>query len=337
MNLKDIAALAGVSTATVSNVLNGNNGKVSQETRERIERIIKEVDYKPNAMARSLAKRESRILGLVVPYIGDEEDFLMNPYYARMVASIERFVRSKDYYLMLRCVPDCHSVIPLLSSWNVDGAFFLGVTQQDVADIRNALDAPVVFIDTYSNEEGIINIGLDDYRGGYLSARYLVGKGHKSIALVTPDFGSSGVLKERYMGFVAALEEAGIEFSEEDVFNINTVYQEAISVGLDIVLSKKKYTAVATMSDVVAFGVIEGIKQCGLKVPEDISVIGFDNLPECEYMSPKLTTISQSFTLKASEAVNGMFKVLEADKEYTEDTHLPVQLIERQSVLDLNK
>ena len=87
MNLKDIAKLAGVSTATVSNVLNGNTSEVSAVTKERIEKIIKEVDYKPNAMARSLAKKESRMIGLVVPYIGPDEDFFMNPYYARMVAA----------------------------------------------------------------------------------------------------------------------------------------------------------------------------------------------------------------------------------------------------------
>ena len=90
MNLKDIAKLAGVSTATVSNVLNGNTSKVSVSTKERIEKIIKEVDYKPNAMARSLAKKESKMIGLVMPYIGPDEDFFMNPYYARMVAALER-------------------------------------------------------------------------------------------------------------------------------------------------------------------------------------------------------------------------------------------------------
>ncbi len=337
MNLKDIAAMAGVSTATVSNVLNGNNSKVSQETREKIEKIIKEVDYKPNAMARSLAKKESRILGLVVPYIGPEDDFLMNPYYARMVAAIERFVRGRDYYLMLRCVPDCRAVIPLLSSWNVDGAFFLGVMEKDVAEIQEALGSPVVFLDTYSDIKDTVNVGLDDYRGGYLSARYLAGKGHRDIALVCPDFHNPGVVRERYLGFTAALEELGIDFTEEDVFKVDTVYQSAISVGLDVMLAKKKYTAVATMSDVVAFGVMEGIKQCGLKVPEDISVVGFDNLPECEFMTPKLTTISQNFSMKAKEAVDGMFKILEGEKDYVADVHLPVQLIERQSVRDINK
>ena len=335
MNLKDIAKLAGVSTATVSNVLNGNTSKVSETTKKRIEKIIKEVDYKPNAMARSLAKKESKMIGLVVPYIGPDEDFFMNPYYARMVAALERFVRSKEYYLMLRCVPDCRQVIPQLSSWNVDGVFFLGVVEPDVKEIISALDAPVVFLDTYTKEKGIVNVGLDDYKGGYLSARYLIGKGHKRIALACPDYKGTGVVRERYLGFKKACEEAGIEFTEDDIYRTDTVYNGAITVGNDIALSGKGYTAVATMSDIVAFGLMEGIKQCGFSVPDDISVIGFDNLAEGEYVYPKLTTISQDINEKANAAGRGMFEILEGNKDYTADIHLPVQIIERQTVRQL--
>ena len=335
MNLKDIAKLAGVSTATVSNVLNGNTSKVSETTKKRIEKIIKEVDYKPNAMARSLAKKESKMIGLVVPYIGPDEDFFMNPYYARMVAALERYVRSKEYYLMLRCVPDCRQVIPQLSSWNVDGVFFLGVVEPDVKEIISALDAPVVFLDTYTKEKNIVNVGLDDYKGGYLSARYLIGKGHKRIALACPDYKGTGVVRERYLGFKKACEEAKIEFTEADIYRTDTVYNGAITVGNDIALSGKGYTAVATMSDIVAFGLMEGIKQCGLRVPDDISVIGFDNLAEGEYVYPKLTTISQDINEKANAAGRGMFEILEGNKDYTADIHLPVQIIERQTVRQL--
>lgn len=335
MNLKDIAKLAGVSTATVSNVLNGNTSKVSVSTKERIEKIIKEVDYKPNAMARSLAKKESKMIGLVVPYIGPDEDFFMNPYYARMVAALERYVRSKEYYLMLRCVPDCRQVIPQLSSWNVDGVFFLGVVEPDVKEIISALDAPVVFLDTYTKEKNIVNVGLDDYKGGYLSARYLIGKGHKKIALACPDYKGTGVVRERYLGFKKACEEAKIEFTEDDIYRTDTVYNGAITVGNDIALSGKGYTAVATMSDIVAFGIIEGIKQCGFSVPDDMSVIGFDNLAEGEYVNPKLTTISQDINEKANAAGRGMFEIIEGNKDYTADIHLPVQIIERQTVRQL--
>ncbi len=332
MNLKDIASLAGVSSATVSNVLNGNTSKVSQETRERIEKIIKDVDYKPNAMARSLAKKESKIIGLVVPYVGPDEDFLMNPYYVQMIAALEHYVRNKDYYLMLKCVPDCRSVIPFLSSWNVDGAFFLGVMSKDVEEIKQALDAPTVFLDTYVDTKDIVNIGLDDYRGGYLSAKYLIGKGHTKFALLCPDYSVPGVVQERYKGFMAACKECKVPFSEDDIYRTDTAYQSAINLGMDIVMAHKGYTAIATMSDIVAFGLIEGIRQCGYSVPNDFSVIGFDNLPQCEYMAPGLTTIAQDFEQKAKAAGDGLFALLSREENPYKDIHLPVKIIERQTV-----
>ena len=153
MNLKMIAERAGVSTATVSNVINGNDHKVSEETRKKVNEIIKETNYKPNAIARSLAKKESRIIGLVVPYLGKNEDFFTNPYNAHIIAAIERCVRNEDYYLMMRCVHDPKEIVPLLSSWNVDGAFFLGIFTQEVKAIKKMIDAPVVFIDTYAPGE----------------------------------------------------------------------------------------------------------------------------------------------------------------------------------------
>lgn len=332
MNLKDIAKLAGVSGATVSNVINGNYQKVSDKTRAKIEKIIREYDYKPNVMARSLVKKESKIISLVVPYVGGSEDFLVNPYNAHIIAALENYVRNKDYYLMLRCVGATAEVIPLLSSWNVDGAFFLGVMPNEVRQIQDALNAPVVFIDTYSEKEKFMNVGLDDYRGGFLSARYLIGCGHKRIALATPGYEGEGVIRERFKGFTDALSEAGIEFDEKrDVFRTDTLYASAVKVGQDIAFSDKGYTAVATMSDIVAFGLIEGMRQCGIRVPEDISVIGFDNLPESEYFTPKLTTIAQDFSEKARVAGDMMFDLIEGKSEI-QNVHLNVKVVERQSV-----
>ncbi len=331
MNLKDIAKLAGVSVATVSNVVNGNHRKVSDKTRAKVEKIIREYDYKPNALARSLVKKESMIVGVVVPYVGGGESFLVNPYNAHIIAALENYVRSRDYYLMLRCVGTTGEVIPLLSSWNVDGAFFLGVMGSDVSQIQQALGVPVVFIDTYAENETFMNVGVDDYRGGFLSARYLLSCGHKKIALATPGYEEDGVIRQRVMGFKDALTEAGLAFDEDDVFRTDTLYSNAVKVGQDIALSGKGYTAAATMSDIVAFGLIEGMRQCGASVPEDMSVIGFDNLPESEYYTPKLTTISQDFDAKAKAAGEMLFDMIDG-KDEAKDIHLTVNVVERQSV-----
>ena len=116
-----------------------------------------------------------------------------------------------------------------------------------------------------------------------------------------------------------------------DIYRTDTAYNSAVSIGMDIALSKK-YTAIATMSDIVAFGIIEGVRQCGFSVPDDISVIGFDNLPQNEYFQPGLTTIAQDFAQKANAAGDGLFALLEGKEKPASDIHLPVRIIERQSV-----
>ena len=335
MNLKTIAERAGVSTATVSNVINGNNHKVSEETRKRVLNIIKETNYQPNALARSLAKKQSRIIGLVIPYLGADEDFFTNPYNAHIIAAIERCVRNEDYYLMMRCVHDPREIIPLLSSWNVDGAFFLGIFPDEEKEIKKLIDSPVVFIDTYAPEEGIVNVGIEDYRGGYLSARYLIGKGHKNLALVTPVIGEEGVIMERYKGFATACKESGVSFGESNIFYTDTTYINAVEAGQNIGFSNGGYTAVACLSDIVAFGVIEGLSQCGIRVPYDVSVIGFDNLPNCEYMTPKLTSVAQNFDVKAEKAWEYLLRMINGEKDLVVDERLPIRVAERFSVRNL--
>ena len=332
MNLKTIAELAGVSTATVSNVVNGNFGKVSEETRKRVETIIRENDYRPSLMARSLARKQSQIIGLVLPYIEPDQDLLTSLYYAYIVAALERVVRNEDYYLMLRCVGEVREIIPYLRAWNVDGAFFVGVFEEEAEKIREQFDAPAVFLDTYAEKGNIVNVGIDDYRGGYLSARYLLGRGHRQIALATPDYTKPGVIRERFRGFSDACREAGAPFSEKDVFLTETHYQSGISAAQDIVFSGRGYTAAAAMADVVAIGMLEGLRQCGLSLPQDLSVIGFDNVPECAFVTPRLTTIEQDVKAKAERAGEYIFRMIRGEKDLTADLRLPIRIVERDSV-----
>ncbi len=336
MNIKKIAQLAGVSTATVSNVMNGNFGKVSDETRKRIEDIIKETGYKPNVMARSLVKKESRLIGVVVPYMGKDDTFFNNPYNAHIIAALEQVIRSRDYYMLLRCVGDPNEIVTVLSSWNVDGALFLGIVKEEVHEIKQSIDIPMVFLDTYAPDEKIVNVGIEDYRGGYLSARYLIGKGHRKIALVSPVISEDGVIRERYNGFADACKEARIEFTDKDIFNTDTYYKNAIQVGQDIAFGGGQYTAIACMSDLVAFGVVEGLKQCGLKVPNDVSVIGFDNLTDCDIVTPKLTSIAQDIGLKAQRAGDHLFKMI-GGADFVFDERLPIRVVERQSVQNIGE
>lgn len=332
MNLKTIAKEAGVSTATVSNVINGNYHKVSQGTIEKVQKIIEENNYMPNATARSLASKKSQIIGVIVPNVREEGNFCINPYDAHLLAMLEKYIRNQGYYMMMRCVGKCSEIIPLFSSWNVDGTVLFGAFEDEAADIQNNLEAPAVFIDTYAEGLGIVNVGIDDYKGGYLSATYLLGKGHRNIAFVGPDVTSPGVIQQRYQGFYNACAEKGIRITQEHIFKVNTLYQDGVIAGQKIAISEVPFTAVAVMSDIVAFGVIEGLRFCGRRVPEDISVIGFDDLPECCYSNPKLTTISQKIEQKALLAGECLFKKIRGEKLTSDSKRIDVEIVERQSV-----
>lgn len=336
MNLKSIAKEAGVSTATVSNVINGRYHKVSQETIEKIQKIIKDNDYTPNAVARSLASKESKMIGVVIPNINSAENFSVSPYNTQILALLEMYVRNQGYYLMMRCVNNCKEIIPLFSSWNVDGAIIFGAFEEEVKELTENLNVPTVYIDTYAENQAIANVGIDDYKGGYLAARYLLGKGHREIAFVGPKEISTGVIQQRYQGFCDACAEEGVSITKDCIFKSDTIYQNGIVAGQQIAIADKKFTAVAATSDVVALGVMEGLKLCGLNVPNDISVIGFDNLPECVYSTPKLTTISQKADQKAFLVSEYLFKMIREKETISVNKKIDVEIIERQSVRDIN-
>lgn len=337
MKIKDIAEKAGVSTATVSNVINGNYHKVSQTTVEKVRRIIDEIGYSPSATARSLASKKSKIIGVVVSNIGDEDNFFSNPHYAHLLALLEKHIRDEGYYMMLRCVDRCSQIIPLFSSWNVDGMIFFGTVQSDVEEVKNSIRVPAVFIDTYAEAQDIANVGIDDFKGGYLSAKYLIEMGHREIAFAGPGIHNPGVTGQRFQGFMQACKEFGIQMPEDHLFDTMAIYESGVETGKCVAKSWISFTAVAAMSDISAFGIMEGLRTAGKRVPEDVSVIGFDNLLECRYCNPKLTTVSQNTEQKAGNVSRLLFSRIRGEEKSPALVKNDVKIEVRQSVRDLRK
>lgn len=335
MNLKTIAQAAGVSTATVSNVINGNHHKVSQATIVRVEKIIREYNFQPNATARSLASKKSGIIGVVLPNIDANHDFSENPHYTHLLSLLEKNIRNRGYYMMLRCVQRSKESIPLFASWNVDGYIFLGTFHGEVPEIQQSLRVPSVFVDTYAEDLGIVNVGVDDYKGGWLSATHLLDKGHRKIAFAGPSIQRLDVMQSRYEGFRDACRERGVELQQEDIYLTNTFYSCGVETGRQIAAGEKEYTAVAAMSDIAAFGIMEGLRQGGKRVPEDISVIGFDNLLECQYTYPRLTSISQNVEKKAEKAVRWLLDMIAKEALPEQCEKNDVSVVERDSVRDM--
>ena len=337
MNLKTIAQAAGVSTATVSNVINGNHHKVSKATLEKVQKIIEELEYQPNALARSLASKRSRIVGVVVSNIGEAEHFYANPHYAHLLGLLEKYIREQGYYMMLRCVTRCEDSLELLRSWNVDGVIYFGTFPEDIGVIKRNVSIPVVFLDAYCLDQEYVNVGVDDRKGGYLAGKYLLDKGHRTIALAGVGFQYYGVMGHRSEGFWNACAEYGIAPRNEWVFEASVTYEQGVALGRSIARSEHPFTAVAAMADIMAIGIMDGLHSEGKRVPEDVSVIGFDDLLECRYTNPKLTSISQNTEEKARKAGECLLQMIREGTQTAPNHRNEVEVMERQSVRDLHK
>lgn len=328
VTLKDIAAEAGVSVMTVSRVVNKQYHKVSEANVQRIQAIIREKGYVPNSSARSLSSKTTRLIAVIVQ---GEEDALEYPYNAIMVGHICYCVQSKGYSPILYYVADYREVTKRLRTWNVEGAVFLGMFDQNMKDIHEDNRIPLIFTDSYSPVRQVTNIGLDDYKGGELAARYLIGKGHRRMAFVGTSTSISGVVRHRLRGFKHAIEAAGLELPERCIISDMPHFERV----KELCHSPQPVTAFFATADITAMSLIDGLKSMGMRVPEDCSVIGFDNLFFGAYTTPKLTTIGQDIRKKAQIAVDVLFRHLADKNSPAESIVLDVALVERESVCAL--
>jgi DNA-binding LacI/PurR family transcriptional regulator len=328
VTLKDIAREAGVSVMTVSRVVNKQFNKVSESNVERIQAIIREKGYVPNSPARSLSSRSTKLIAVIVQ---GEENALEYPYNATMVGHICYYIQSKGYSPLCYFVSDYREVTRRLRQWNVEGAVFLGMFDENMRNIQEDNRIPLVFTDSYSPVRQITNIGLDDYKGGELAARHFISKGHRNIAFVGTSTNISGVVRHRLMGFRHALEEAGLALPDSHIvtehMNIEHIRQ--------LCRFDPPITAMFVTADILAMTVMDELKALGRRVPEDCSLIGFDDLFFASYTTPKLTTIAQDIRKKAQVAIDVLFRHIQAPNSPAESLVLDVQLVERESVREI--
>lgn len=339
MTLKDIAEKAGVSMMTVSNVINGKHNRVSPATIERINAIVKECNYVPNLSARSLTAKSSRIIGLIVPIAPHEKSstgHFDNPYASALLGVIERELRQHGYFVMIRAVQNQEDISVLLRNWNVDGVIFLYSRLGEhfatsIDSIVKETKLPIVIFDGRISNPNVITVCSNDKKGCYLSTKYLLNRGHKNIAFVA-DYRGNPLLTERFLGYQEAMTESGQGFHTDYVFHYPPTYDGGIEAGQAIAGSSLSLTGVIATADICAVGIMEGARLGGVRVPADLSVIGYDNLAIATYTTPKLTTISQNVIKKAETAMRLLVEKLQTGTVKTPHIEMDVELIERQSV-----
>jgi LacI family transcriptional regulator len=335
VTIKEIAQLAGVSRMTVSNVINKKYSKVSKKTVEKVNAIIEENNYIPNLSARNLSAQSSKIIAIIVPLVYGNDSLFSDPYTAQIVGILENNLRNKGYFAMIRSVKALSDTVTFLNSWNIDGAIFIFPKPEiNVKQLLKQVSTEMVFIDSYQEVESSLVINIDDYKGTYLATKYLIEKGHKKIGFAAPKR-SNNLMELRYRGYEDALKQFQIDVNSSYFFESDISLNSGIKIGKQIA-KEKKLTAVITTADVVAIGIIDGARSENCRIPDDLSVIGFDNLTIANYCYPKLTTVNQDINKKAELAISLLFDRIEKKNELPNKIKLDVALIERESVKPLN-
>lgn len=329
----DIAEELGLSTATVSNVIHGKTKKISDETVKRVQELLEKRQYIPSMAGILLSQNNSRIVGVVVndcPKYENRvlEDFFISSALNGLLIELEK----SGYFMMVRATTDWNEIVRYASMWNMDGLVLIGFCEEDYHRLRNKMHIPFVVYEAYFEKESeedrrICNITIDNFNGGYQAGQYLEKMGHKDILMLSDN--NVCMDKERMDGFRAGAPNSNVDFME-----ISMVKQERLQFYKEHLAKIKKYTAVFAVSDFYAIEFMNFCKRQGMEIPEDISIVGFDNISLCENIYPPLTTVGQDTAKRAELAVSALIK-LKAEEDVKNTEVLPVKLIERGTVKEI--
>lgn len=327
VTITDIANEAGVSVATVSRVINGN-AKVMPETRDRVIEAIRKYNYKPNAWGRNLRKRESRSILIFLPNI-------TNPYYAAIVSGIENTARKNNYSTIL-CITDSNEdkeseFSEMLVSGRADGAIFLATFMDNSMLSKLAKKYPIVQCCEYCLDESIPHVSIDNFTASRQVVEYLIKLKHKNIGFIgsTNKYIST---RQREDGYMVAMRNAQLE-----VYSTNIAYADddySFNSGLraahKLFSQIHRPSAIFCISDVIALAAIKAAHENGLRVPEDVSIIGFDDVDYASIFNPMLTTVNQPCYSMGVSSANTLLKLING-RDDVSSIHLNHKLIIRES------
>ena len=332
--IKDIAAEAGVSVMTVSNVINHNHARVSPATEKRIREIMAKHNYVPNMAARSLISKTSRIIAVLLPvWHATTSSMLRDPYAGQLVGYLEEMLREKEYYVMLCSFERAEQVLMVQRTWQVDGMVLILPHEDTVTrGLIEQASTPLVVIDRHYDDLKTLSVCVDDRGGGYKAARYLLEKGHRKIGFAAPAIYESSVIRDRFEGYRTALREYGLTEREDWLFDNAVLQAGGEAVAESICRMSDRPTAVVATEDLLACGIIKGCQERGMQIPRDLSVIGFDDSMPARLITPGLTTIAQDIREKASLSVSMLMNAIEDPGFRDEYRIMDVRVKERQSV-----
>lgn len=327
--MKDIANAVGVSLTTVSNVIHGNYDRVSPQTIARIREAIEQMHYVPNMSARALVSHSSHIIAFIDTH-SPQETYAGNGFASVLLCGIENVVTRHGYFLMMRRGTDESILRLMLDTWNPDGVIFKDYVSEDLVRFVRRLGKPCVTINTYFNDPTLIQVRASDYRGGRIATEHLLSLGHRDILFVGAVGCGFQNNDQRYQGHLAALRSAGIEPRPDNLINSLHPFRadSAIAMGRQLA-DRGGFSAICVSGDQYAVAIMAGLRERGVRVPEDISIVGFDDVDIARMCYPPLTTIRQDGIGKGERAAEALFSLIAGESPDPADFNLPVQLVVR--------
>ncbi len=331
VTIKDVAKAAGVSYSTVSRALSGSP-EISADTRERILQVCKEMNYTANTVARSMVMKSTKLLGLILTGVN-------NPFMSELAYHIDRQARARGYNIILcnssRDLEQERELFELMIGRQVDGVILVPSGPESYQSLMPYLDRiPTVFVGENLREAPESYVSVDNQRGAYMGVEYLHRLGHREILYFGRRRGST-THQLRAEGYAAACRNLGLT----PQYCNNTFSSSSIKYGYQLAkqlfAQERHFTAIFAATDTNALGIMQAAEEMGIRIPEDISLLGFDNIRDSGLPRINLTTIEQPKKMLASVAVDGLLDKIQNELEgYTHRILMPT-LVERASCLPL--
>lgn len=311
--------------------MNKKYDKVNDETYEKIVKIMKEMDYEPNFTAKSLSTGKSKLISVIIPVGSDYINVKENPFYFEFFLGVESIAAKKGYDIILSGMLKENGYRELIKKRGIDGIIVVGKFDDFVYNELEEIGIPVISIDHYQDiVKNSKNICSDNYMGGVLAAEEFLINGHKKIGVISGPIHFSGICKERFEGFKNRLEQNNIKIDKENIIIEEVSYSGGMIAGEEAI--KKDVTGFFISADIMAFGVMKILQKNKKNIPEDFSIIGFDDVMTSLFINPSLTTIKQEVLKKGEKAAEVVIDLIKRKNEKNENIKMEVTIVKRDSV-----
>ncbi|MFV0441666.1 MAG: LacI family DNA-binding transcriptional regulator [Lachnospirales bacterium] len=334
--IKDIAKKAGVSPATVSLVLNSKPVSISANTKKKVFEAAKELNYRPNQLAVSLVTNTTNTIGLIIP---DSS----NPFFAKLSNEIEKELRNNGINVIIGNTNGdpivTQNYLTLFADRCVDGIILAQLDFEDskitkkCQELITSLGVPTIFVDRAIEESEQYSVYVDQVNIGYTATKHLIDLGHKKIGCATGSLNLK-INSDRYAGYKNAMSESSLKISK------NYIYSESLTSDCGInslsYLLEQNVTAIFAFNDLIAYGIYKECHKRKISIPDELSVIGVDDIFFSDIIQPSLTTIMQPINLIGKNAVNGILQIIKNPNIVVEKTLLDSTLVIRESTTKLS-